>query len=135
MSESSPSVLILAADPMAAALVGAAIELAGGRPLYPGAGERPRDALLRHRPALVLVDCDDETSCADAFLGPVLMTGARVAVFGSARSRRDVSELVARLGVRALRLPADVATVEALLETLLEARRLTRRLEGSPPRG
>lgn len=104
---------------MAGALVGGAVELAGGQPLFLQEGERPREALLRHRPAVVLVDCDDEGSCADAFLGPVLMTGARVVVFSSARSRRDVSELVARLGVRAVRFPLDVGGLAALLEELL----------------
>lgn len=115
MPPSSPTVLIFSADAMAGALVGAAIELAGGRPIYTSAGEHPRGALLRHRPALVLVDCDDARACDETFLGPVLMTGARVAVFGSRGSRREAAELAERLGVRMVRLPADVAALEALV--------------------
>lgn len=119
MSTPPPTVLIFSHDPMAGALVGAAVELAGALPLFPAPGERPREALLRQRPSVVLVDCDDEHSCADAFLGPVMMTGARVVVFSSHRSTRDVSELVARLGVRAVRLPITADELAALLGELL----------------
>jgi hypothetical protein len=118
-----PTVLVLSIDPLAGALLGAAIELAGGRPLFPADGERPRDALLRLRPAHVLVDCDDEGSCAEGFLGPVLMTGARVTIFGSPRARRDVRELADRIGVRLLDLPAELEELPSLLEPVLDGPR------------
>ena len=114
------TVLVLSTDPLASALLGAAIELSGGTPLFLGERERPRDALLRLRPAHVLVDCDDEDACAEAFLGPVLMTGARVTIFGSPRARRDVRDLAERVGVRLLELPADVADLPSLLEPALD---------------
>lgn len=114
-----PTVLVLSADPLASALLGAAIELAGGRPVFLGESEGRRDALLRLRPAHVLVDCDDEGACAESFLGPVLMTGARVTIFGSPRARRDVREFAERIGVRLLELPGDVAELPGLLEPAL----------------
>ena len=113
------NVLILSHDNLAAALLGLAADLAGGRPRFVAPGESYRDALLRHRPALVLVDCDDD-ACADSFLGPVLMTGARVAIFRSSRSRREIDDLVRRLGVHELRMPMDAGALATLLRETLD---------------
>ena len=70
-------VLIFSEDPLAAALLGAAVETAGFRPAFPAHGDAPRDALLRVRPGLVLVECDHAGACAPSFVGPALMTGPR----------------------------------------------------------
>ena len=86
-------VLVLSSDPLAAALVGAAIELAGHAPRFPLADEAPRAALLRVRPRLVVIDCDHEDACSDSFIGPALMTGSRVLLV---RSRR--THVTSRLG-------------------------------------
>jgi hypothetical protein len=116
------AVLIFSEDPLAAALLGAAVELVVGlEPTFPTDGEPPRGALLRERPRLVLVDCDHEAACGPNFFGPVLMTGARVLLVGSRRTRRDAAELAARFGVRAITLPADLDTIADLLRAELEA--------------
>ncbi|MDQ3950360.1 MAG: hypothetical protein M3282_08430, partial [Gemmatimonadota bacterium] len=81
------AVLIFSEDPLAAALIGAAAELVGFAPTFPTHAESPRDALLRERPRLVLVDCDHEAACSPSFFGPVLMTGARVMLIASRRTR------------------------------------------------
>ena len=52
----TPTALVLSDDPLAAALVAAAIEHYGVRPVFAAAGESPRDALRRLRPRVVLVD-------------------------------------------------------------------------------
>jgi hypothetical protein len=114
-------VLIFSEDPLAAALIGAAVELVGFEPTFPTDGEPPRDALLRGRPRLVLVDCDHESACGPSFFGPVLMTGARVLLVGSRRTRRDATEIAARFGLRAITLPADLETIADLLRAELEA--------------
>jgi hypothetical protein len=114
-------VLILSEDPLAAALIGAAVELVGFEPTFPTDGESPRDALLRERPGLVLVDCDHEAACGPSFFGPVLMTGARGLLVGSRRTRRDVTELAAEFGLRALTLPAKLETIADLMRAELEA--------------
>lgn len=105
------AVLIFAADPLAAALLGAAAELAGHEPHFPRQGEGPRAALLRVRPRLALIDCDHEDACSDSFVGPALMTDARVLLFHSARTRRDASVFARRLGLTVLSLPADTETL------------------------
>lgn len=113
------AVLILSSDPLAAALLGAAVELAGHLPHFPQEHEPPRSALLRVRPRLVLVDCDHEEACAEGFIGPALMTDARVLCFRARKSARDVAELCSRLGVRVLDLPAEHAELGREISALL----------------
>lgn len=114
------AVLIFASDPLAAALLAAAVELSGYAPQFGRPGETARGALLRLRPALILADCDHEESCSDEFVGPALMTGARVLLFRSKRTRRDTTELAKRLGVRVVELPADHDTLARAMRHELE---------------
>ena len=113
------AVLILSSDPLAGALLGAAAELAGYDALFSHVGEPPRAALLRVRPQLVLVDCDHETACAEAFVGPALMTGAKVLIFRSRRSVRDASELAKRTQVAVLELPLEGDRLTTVLGEML----------------
>jgi len=113
-------VLVLSTDPLAAALIGAAIELAGFAPRFPHSDEPPRAALLRVRPRLVVVDCDHEDACSDGFIGPALMTGSRVLLFRSRRTRRDVSELTKRLGLRVMEMPIEHEPLTRLLHQILD---------------
>jgi chemotaxis response regulator CheB len=113
------AVLVVSSDPLAAALLGAAIELAGHAPLFPQNGEGVRDALLRVRPRLVVIDCDHEEACSDAFIGPALMTGSRVLLFRSRRTQRDASELADRLQLQVVDMPAKHETLTQLLRELV----------------
>ena len=115
------AVLIFSEDLLAAALVGAAVELVGFEPTFPADGQPPRDALLRVRPGLVLVDCDHEAACGPSFFGPALMTGARVLLLGSRRSRRDPAGVAAGFGLRAITLPTELDAIAQLLRAELEA--------------
>jgi hypothetical protein len=112
------STLILSHDALAAALLGAAVELAEGAPHFALAAESPRDAVRRVRPHLLVVDCDDERSCTEAVLGPAIMIGARVVLFRSARTRRDVAGLASALGVTMLELPGDLERLTELVRDL-----------------
>jgi len=112
-------VLVLSSDPLAAALVGAAIELAGHDPRFPHADEPVRAALLRVRPRLVVIDCDHEEACSEAFIGPALMMGSRVMLFRSRRTRRDVSELATRLGLRVVEMPIEHDSLSEVLREML----------------
>ena len=111
-------VLILSADPLAAALLGAAVELAGHAALFPLPGEGGRASLLRLRPRVVLVDCDHDEGCSEEFIGPALMTGARVQLFSARRTRRDASSLARGLGLTVVRLPMEHADFTTLLHEL-----------------
>jgi hypothetical protein len=116
---SRATVLVLSSDPLSAALLGAAIELAGHAPRFPQSDEQPRAALLRVRPRLVVVDCDHEDACSEAFVGPALMTGSRVLLFRSRRTRRDTSELSERLGLRTMEMPVEHESLVRLLDELI----------------
>ena len=113
-------ILVLSPDPLAAALLGAAIELAGLAPRYPKLGESPRSALLRVRPRLVVIDCDHEDGCSEAFVGPALMTGSRVVLFRSRRTQRDTSEMANRLGLRTVEMPEEHHELTVLLHELVQ---------------
>jgi hypothetical protein len=100
-------VLILSSDALAAALLGAAVELAGHQPHFQESHERARDALRRVRPRLVVVDCNHDHACADAFVGPALMTGAQVLLFDSSRQGDRGVTVARRLGLDVVHLPED----------------------------
>jgi hypothetical protein len=113
------AVLVFSADPLAAALLGAAIELAGHSPNFPQSDESARDALLRVRPRLAVIDCDHVEACSDSFIGPALMTGSRVLLFKSRRTQRDTSELAGRLGLMVVDMPTRHETLTQVLRELL----------------
>jgi hypothetical protein len=112
-------VLILSSDSLSAALLGAAVELAGHAPYFAMEGEAARAALLRVRPRLGLIDCDHGEACAESFIGPAMMTGARLLLVHSRRSERDMGELAHQLGVRVFEMPSDHASLMLLLQEML----------------
>jgi hypothetical protein len=112
------SVLVFSMDSFAAALIGAAVELAGYGPIFPLDGEAPRDAVMRVRPAAALVDCDHAEACTEALFGPAMMVGARVAVFSSKRSVRVLQPIAAEFDVRYFSLPVDFVQLSTLLADL-----------------
>jgi hypothetical protein len=114
----SHDVLLLSADPLTAALLGAAVELAGHVPHFPEPGETARAALLRLRPGAVLIDCDHDEACAESFIGPALMTGATVQLFWSHRTTRDAGGIAQRLGLSIATLPMEQDTLATLLHDL-----------------
>jgi len=111
-------VLVFSTDPLAAALLGAAVELAGYRPTFPDDGEPSRDAVMRLRPQAALVDCDHVDACTEAFFGPALMVGARVAVFSSSRSQRTLDPIAEQFSVRQFTLPIEFPALQLLLAEL-----------------
>ena len=111
----SPTVLVLSDDQVAAAMIGALAETLGYVSRFPLPGETPRDALRRLKPRLVLVDCEHDSACSEAFFGPARMMGAQVVLIGSNRSEAQLGNVAERFSLTALRLPADAATVERVL--------------------
>ena len=108
-------VLIFATDPLAAALLGAGVELAKGTPAFPREQEKPRDALLRVKPRLVMIDCDHADACTEALFGPAMMIGARISVFSSTRSRRTLEPIAREFNVATFGLPVDFDELARLL--------------------
>ena len=110
----SRAALILSPDPLAGALIGAAVELSGVSPTYCGASETPRDALRRIRPVFVLIDCDDASADDEAFIGPALMTSARVILFGATRSTHRLRAVAERFQLTMVELPRDIEELTRL---------------------
>lgn len=107
--------MIISPDAMGAALVAAATEIAGLKVAFPMAGEGSRDALRRLRPSHVLVDCDDTNASDESLIGPAMMMGARVFLFGSDRRIRMRRHLAVRFHTGLIVLPADVDRLAATL--------------------
>lgn len=101
------AVLIFSSDPLAAALLAAAIEFAGHAPHFARQAEAARGALRRVRPRLVLIDCDHDESCSEEFIGPAIMMKAEVLLFRSDHTLRDVHELVERMTLKVIDLSDD----------------------------
>jgi hypothetical protein len=100
--------LVLSNDALIAALIGALVEIYGYAPFFPDSEESPRDSLRRVRPGIVLVDCEHDSACSEAFFGPATMTGARVIMFSASQSRQEVASFASRYGFDWFILPIDL---------------------------
>jgi DNA-binding response OmpR family regulator len=99
------SVLVVSPDALAAALLGALVEIDGYAPRFARRGESPRDALRRLRPAVVLVDCGAAEGGGATVVGPARMLGVRVVAFAPAASADHARRCAEELGVAWLALP------------------------------
>lgn len=114
-SRRAPAALILSSDALGAALLGAALELLGYRASFPRADERGSDALRRIRPRVVLVDAGEDFLSDGGVLGPALMTGAQLVLFGTPERVRDIRVLAAKYNATPIALPEDVGKLADIL--------------------
>lgn len=111
-------VLILSADAVAAALLGALVETLGYLVRFYHPPEEADEALRRERPSVAMVDCDDPTVMKDELFGRARMRGISVVIFGSSDALRRVQRLAAEHSLDTLIMPASL---DALDETLRKA--------------
>jgi hypothetical protein len=109
--------LILSPDPLASALLGVAVEVAGYEPVFPLTTETPRDALRATRPALLLVDSQDPAVYDDTLLGNAMMIGARIFLFGTDSGIAALATVAERYRLRSLVVPRDARRLPDLLLT------------------
>jgi hypothetical protein len=114
-SRRAAAVLILSSDPLGAALVGAAVELAGFRVEFLVPHETVHAALGRVRPAHVLVDASDPAARDESVWGPAMMTGARLYLFGGPASIAERRLDVDRYRARTITMPGDAARLKEIL--------------------
>jgi hypothetical protein len=107
--------LILSPDPLAGALLGAAVEVAGFRAEFARPDEALRASLARVKPSHVLIDCDDQNARDESALGRALMTGARLFFFGTARKTNDLAAVASRYQARVVALPDDIDRLHDIL--------------------
>jgi hypothetical protein len=115
--------LILAPDPLAGALMGAALELIGIPPVFALAEEHGKTALLRCRPRYVLLSHDEPCARDESVLGPALMTGARIFVFGTHEQVTALQPLMSRHKIEPIVLPKALDALRALLRGETESSR------------
>lgn len=99
------SALVLSTDALAAALLGALVEIEGYRLYFVKDGEPARAALRRVWPEVALVDCDFPDGCSAAFIGPARMIGTRVVVFGRPAAAAQVRACAKEFQVATLAMP------------------------------
>ena len=108
--------LIVSPDALGAALLGAAIEVSGLKVGFPARNELTRDALRRLRPSYVLIDCDDPTASDESLIGPAMMMGARIVLFGAESRMRMRKHLAIRFHMGEIVLPNDVDRLASILK-------------------
>lgn len=111
-------VLVLSADVVAAALLGALIETLGYLVRFVIPPESPDDAMRRTKPAVAMVDCDDPSVMNGEVLGRARMRGINVVIFGTPAALARVRETAAEHALEELMMPM---ALDQLDETLRRA--------------
>jgi DNA-binding NtrC family response regulator len=113
-------VLIISADAVAAALLGALIETLGYAVRFARPPETADQTMRRVRPTVCLLDCEDPEHCSDEFLGRAAMRGVSVVVFGKRAALEHVHALGLAHEIDMLIVPPDVATVDDTLRRAMK---------------
>ena len=110
------AVLILSGDPDIGALLADLLELAGYRPAFVAADERPEDAVTRLRPRAVIVDCDLSAAQSNGLYRATAIHGASVILFSPGRPWDEVARRAAPRGLPFFALPIRPAALAELAE-------------------
>lgn len=112
-------ILIVAGDPLLAALLGGLVELARFEAAFSRPQERAHDALARVKPlAAILVEANDDFVESDLFLARARRGNVEVLLFGSAALIRARREWATAQQVKTFQLPDDVERLQASLDHL-----------------
>lgn len=113
-------VLIVAGDPMVAALLGMLLDPTRHEPVFPQADERAEDAVARLRPPLaILLDGELESARSDLFMARAERARATLLLFTAPSGSAPVRTLAARHGVPCFVLPLDRAGLTRILDEAL----------------
>lgn len=113
-------ILILSADAIAAALLGALIETLGFEVRFARPPEQAEQAIRRVRPRVCMLDCDDPASCNDEILGRTTMRGISVVIFGTPDALDRVRAIASEHRIDTLLVPADVDVLDATLKRAMK---------------
>ena len=111
--------MVLANEEVISALLGAMVELDGYIAVFPAADERPLTAIARHRPDLLLLDCEHELAWDAHAMRCLPATGTRVLLFSAMRSQREIDQVAARYDVPAFVLPVAFREFTAHVDRIL----------------
>ena len=110
------TILILSADPVAAALMGALIETLGYAVRFARPPEQTEETIRRVRPRVCLLDCDDATTCNGEVLGRAAMRRISVVIFGTTIALERVRALALEHQIEMLLMPPDLPALDATLQ-------------------
>lgn len=113
-------ILILSADPVAAALLGALVETLGFAVRFAGTADSVDQSIRRARPGVMLVDSADTAACSREVLGRATMRGVSVVVFGTPEALRRVRDLAHEHELDTLLMPPDPAALRDTLERAMK---------------
>lgn len=112
--------LIVAGDPMVAALLGMLLDPNRHEPVYPQDGERLEEAVGRLRPPIAIVlDGELESARSDLFLARVDRARAAMVLFTPPTGNGAVRALAEERGVPCFSLPVDRAGLTRILDEAL----------------
>ncbi len=109
------TVLVLSHDAVAAALLGALVEILGYAVRFRRAPESPDDAVRRVRPRIALIDCEDPLSCTDEIVGRASMRGVSCVIFGASEALDRVRVFALEHDISVLLMPPDTDDLDQLL--------------------
>ena len=95
------------------------VSLAGHVIVCPDDREHPFDALDRHRPHLLLLDCDHDLADGPEFYERAHRAKCRVIIYGHSSARDDVRRFAERRGVEWLAAPVGHRTFRQTIERVL----------------
>jgi DNA-binding NtrC family response regulator len=113
-------ILILSADAVAAALLGALIETLGFPVRFARPPENAEQSIRRVRPKVCLLDCEDPSTCNDEVLGRAAMRSISVVIFGTTASLERVRALASEHAIDMLLMPPETAELDATLRRALK---------------
>jgi DNA-binding NtrC family response regulator len=113
-------ILILSADAVAAALLGALVETLGYPVRFARPPESTEQTMRRIKPSVCLVDCVDPAACNDEVIGRAAMRGISVVIFGTSAALDRVRALALEHDIDTLLVPPDIATLEATLRRAIK---------------
>jgi DNA-binding NtrC family response regulator len=109
-------ILILSADAVAAALLGALIETLGYSVKFVRHPETTDATIRRVRPRVCLLNCDDGETCNGEVLGRAAMRRISVVVFGTSAALERVRSLAEEHEIEMLLVPPELPVLEATLK-------------------
>lgn len=111
------SILILADQPVVAALLGMMVELAGFQPVFAATDELPTDAVKRLRPnVVVMIDLTLDESRSDLFFAHLAKRRIPVALFGPINRQAELSQTANSRGIPWFTLPPDTSRLSSVIE-------------------
>jgi riboflavin biosynthesis pyrimidine reductase len=113
-------VLIVAGDPMVAALLGMLLDPDRHEPVFPQNGERPEDAVGRLRPPIaILLDGELESAGSDLFVARADRARATLVLFTPPAGSDAARALAAARGIPCFTLPVERAALTRILDDAL----------------